>query len=80
MDDELAQIKSRVRRELADFLGTDQGDIEDESTLREDLHMSSAELTDFLEILKTAGFDVEAIDLTQIETFTELVEGLSSHI
>lgn len=80
MDNELAQIKIKIRRELADFLGTDQGDIEDDSTLREDLHMSASELTDFTEILKTAGYDTSELDMTQIETFEDLVENLTAHI
>lgn len=80
MDNELAQIHQKVKRELADFLGADMEDIEDDTTLREDLHMDPANMTDFMAILTKAGMDVEGIDLTEIETFGELVESLTAHI
>ncbi len=79
MENELAQIKEKVKRELADFLGVDMEDIEDETVLREDLHMKATDLTDFSEILATAGYDTSKLDLTEIETFSELVEALTAH-
>ena len=80
MDSELNQIKQKVRRELADYLGVEQGDIEEDSTLRGDLHMSPTDLTDFFEILKAAGLETEGVELTEIETFEELVDALAAHI
>ncbi len=80
MDTELIEITKRVRRELADFLGVDPEDIEPETVLREDLHMDPSNLTDFADILGKAGFEAEKVDLSQIETFEELVEALASHV
>lgn len=80
MDNELAQIHQKVKRELADFLGIDMEDIEDETTLREDLHMDPTNLTDFKEILGKAGFEIQDLDMTEIETFGDLVETLTAHI
>lgn len=79
MDNE-NQIRQKVKRELADFLGVDMEDIEDETVLREDLHMDPANLTDFMSILTKAGFDAEELDMTQIETFADLVEALTAHV
>jgi hypothetical protein len=61
-------------------MGIDMEDIEEETTLKEDLHMTAAEITDFLEILKTSGLDISNLDLAEIETFGELSEALTSHI
>lgn len=79
MDSEFANTKQRIKRELADFLGVDMEDIEDESSLSEDLHMNASSLTDFSEILTKAGFDTTSLDLTEIETFLDLVEALTAH-
>ncbi len=78
MEGDINQIKQKIKRELADFLGVDQSDIEDDSVLSEDLHMGASQLTDFMEIIKTAGFDTN-LDLTEIETFSDLVESIASH-
>lgn len=80
MDNELNAVKQKVKRELADFLGTDMEDIEDDSVLTEDLHMSPSDITDFTEILKTAGYDASQLDFTEIETFSDLIEALTAHI
>ncbi len=79
MESDLTKTKQKVKRELADFLGVDMEDIEDESVLAEDLHMKATDLTDFMEILGVAGFDTSKIDLTEVETFGELTEALTDH-
>lgn len=80
MDNELIEVTQKVKRELTDFMGIDMEDIEPETDLREDLHMTATELTDFMEILKSSGLDTTKLDLTQIETFDDLTEALTSHI
>ena len=64
---------------LADYLGIEAGDVEDDSILAEDFHMMPNDLTDFMEILTTAGFDTTAVELTEIETFGDLVEAVTAH-
>ena len=54
-------------------------DVDDETSLKEDLHMDPASITDYIEILSKAGFDTDRLDLTEIETFGDLLEALSSH-
>lgn len=80
MDGDLEKTKQEVKRELANYLGVDLEDIEDESTLTGDLHMKATDLTDFMVKLGEAGFATEDIDLTEIETFEDLVEVLTAHI
>jgi hypothetical protein len=79
MDSEFANTRQKVKRELADYLGVDMEDIEDESILATDLHMDAVMLTDFMEILAKAGFDTSQLDFNEIETFLELIEALTAH-
>lgn len=74
MDSEFAKTVQKVKRELADFLGIGMDDIEEDTFFTEDLHMNPTDMTDFIEILGKAGFDITNIDLSEIETFGELTE------
>jgi len=80
MENDVAGVKQKIKRELSDFLGVGMEDVEDESVLAEDLHMDASSMADFMEILSKAGFDTESLDLTAIETFEDLVEALTAHI
>jgi hypothetical protein len=59
---------------LSDFLGVEEDDIHMDDSLREDLHMSPSEITDFVQILNDHSFEVELTDLTTIETLEELLD------
>jgi acyl carrier protein len=59
---------------LSEFLGVEEDDIHMDDSLREDLHMSPSDITDFVQILNDHGFDVELTDLTIIETLDELLD------
>lgn len=67
---------NNVKQLLANYLGVDLEDIENESILTEDLHMTALDLTDFVEILKSS-FDTSKLNLVEIETFEDLIEGLT---
>lgn len=79
IDSNFDKAKDKIRLELADHLGIEPEDILDDSLLTEDLHMKASDLTDFVEILGNSGFDTGKIDLTEIETFLDLVEALTDH-
>ena len=79
MDSELANIKQKIKRELADFLGIGLEDIEDESEFESDFHMNAVQITDFVEILGKAGFNTQDLDFNEIDTFSELVDALTAH-
>lgn len=79
MESEFNKTKDIVKRELSNFLGVDTEDIEDESSLTIDLHMKATDLTDFLEILTRMDMDTNGVDLTETETFLDLVEALTEH-
>jgi len=79
MESEFNKTKDIVKRELSNFLGVDSEDIEDESSLTIDLHMKATDLTDFLEILTRMDMDTNGVDLTETETFLDLIEALTEH-
>lgn len=78
MDPELANAKQKIKRELADFLGINMEDIDDESEFGSDFHMNPSQITDFMEILGSAGFDTGSLDFNEIDTFSELVDTLTA--
>ena len=77
MDNDLTKTKDVVRRELSNFLGVEAEDIEDDTSLTEDLHMKATDLADFLEILTRMGMETTGVDLTETETFLDLTEALT---
>lgn len=79
MDSDFNKTKEKLKRELADYLGIEMADVEDDSILAEDFHMKPNDLTDFMEILTVAGFDTAKVELTEIETFGDLVEAVTAH-
>lgn len=68
-----------VKKLLATFLGIEVDDINDEDSLVEDLHMSPAEIAEFLEKLTASGIDISPIDLTSLQTFADLIDMLDLH-
>lgn len=79
MDSEFANQRQKIKRELADFLGVDMEDIEDETEFITDLHMDAASISDFMDILEKGGYDISEVDFSQIDNFLELVEALTAH-
>ena len=77
MDNDLTKTKDVVRRELSNFLGVEAEDIEDDTSLTEDLHMKATDLADFLEVLTRMGMETTGVDLTETETFLDLTEALT---
>lgn len=65
-----------LRETLAEYLGIEPEDIDLDDNLMEDLHMRSSDLTDFFEILNSKGFDTSTLDITKIQTLSDLIEAL----
>ncbi len=80
MDSETNTISQKVKRELADFLGIGMEDVEEDSEFTGDFHMTPSDMADFMDILGKAGFATENLDLTQIETFSDLIEEMTAHV
>lgn len=64
----------KIKDLLADFLGVEKGDINDDDSLKEDLHMTPSDIIDFVHILKENGFEIDEANLEEIDTVEELTE------
>ncbi|HLE48593.1 MAG TPA: phosphopantetheine-binding protein [Patescibacteria group bacterium] len=67
---------NQVKILLSEFLGVSKDDINLDDSIKDDLHMDPAQITDFLEILDENGFPTHSVNLQSIETLQELFEQL----
>lgn len=74
MTPEEQKLKSKVKKVLAEYLGVDIDDLSDDDSLREDLHMGTVDINDFMESLKNQEVDTSTIDLSEIETIGDIIE------
>ena len=72
------KLEDKVKEILANQLGIEIEDISCEDSFTEELHMSPADLTDFVENLSKEGFDTKDIDITQSNNLNEIFDVLSS--
>ncbi len=70
--------EEKIKTILAEQLGIEKEEIHPEDRLRTDFHMNSTDLTELMQRLLELGFDEDKLDLSQIETVTELIETLKS--
>ena len=69
-------INKKVIKILAEHLGVEPEDIDENDTFEHELHMRASDLSDFLGSLENTDFDTGNIDLTQIETVGDLIDAL----
>lgn len=74
-DDQATKIKTL----LAAHIGVESDDISQEDFLAEDLHMTPTDLTDFAQVLESAGFNTTKLDFRELETIGDLIEALTFH-
>lgn len=67
-----------IKELLAQSLGVETEDINDDDSLVDDLHMRTTDLVDFVESLGDKGLNTSSLDLAKIDTVGELVESLIS--
>ncbi len=72
------QFLNKIKNLLSEQLGVEAEDISEEDSLKDDLHMSALEITDFLQQLEEAGVETSDIDLSEVDTVQDLSEALSA--
>jgi acyl carrier protein len=65
-----------VKSLLAEMLGVDMEDINEEDSFTDDLHMGASEISDFLEKLDNSGIDPAGVNIKETETITDLIDVL----
>lgn len=69
-----------VKEFLAEQIGAEPEDLNDEDSFVEDLHMTNADLTDFAHKLESAGANPTEIDFATIETLGELIDAIGLQV
>ena len=67
---------TKVKEFLAEQIGAEPEDLNEEDSFVEDLHMTNADLTDFAHKLTEAGVNPTEIDFATIETLGELIDAI----
>ena len=81
MDEKELKTKNTIKAKIAEQIGVDVDDINDDDAFAEDLHMSAAEFSDFLGSLADLGVsDAHSLELTSVSTVDELIDEVSSQI
>lgn len=76
MDEDTNSKKYLVKKMLAEQIGVEPEDINYSNSFSDDLHMTSANITDFVESLSALDIDTNEIDLVEVKTLEDLLEVL----
>lgn len=69
---------SQIIKKLAEHIGVEPEDIDEDDAFLTDLHMNPAELSDFVHSLISLDLDINRLNLTEIETVSDLLETLGA--
>ena len=70
--------KSQIIKRLAEHIGVEPEDIDEDDAFLSDLHMNPTELSDFVHSLTSLDLDVSHLNLAEIETIADLLEALGA--
>lgn len=74
-------MREKIKQTIAQSVGLDVLDLEEEASIKEDLGIEPASLSDLLETLKQdLGIDIPPEELTEVETVGELIELAENHV
>ena len=68
------QTTKIIKRVLSEITGAEEEDIRLSDSFREDYHMSSVDIADFIEKLQSSGIDTSKIEISEMQTLEDLVE------
>ena len=66
-----------AKKVLAEQLGLEPDDIQNDDSMADDLHMRPSDITDFIQKLGNKGAQVVDLDLVEIITLNDLFETLN---
>jgi hypothetical protein len=73
---ESKELKSKIKNILANMLGVEMADINDDDDFSADLQMEPITIADFQEKLTNSGVDAEDIDFNEVSTISDLLDAL----
>lgn len=71
-------IAQKIITLLAEHIGVDKEELSSDDAFQNDIRMSATDFADFVEKLKTAGFDTTKLDLLEIKSVGDLIENIIS--
>lgn len=78
MNDTEQKIKDLVIEKLADHIGVEKEDINLDDSFTDDLHLNTAEITDFLQQLSENEIEIDESEFDSIDTVSDLIEYILS--
>lgn len=74
-------MRDKIKETIAQSVGLDVLDLEEEASIKEDLGIEPASLSDLLETMKQdLGIDIPPEELEEIETVGEFVDLAENHV
>ena len=74
-------MREKIKETIAHSVGLDVADLEEEASIKEDLGIEPASLSDLLETLRQdLGIDIPTEELNEVETVEELVDLAENHV
>lgn len=70
--------KSQIIKKLAEHIGVEPEDINEDDAFQTDLHMNPIELSDFIHSLTSLDIDINRLNLIEIETVSDLLKALGT--
>lgn len=80
MKKEVNKIEKKVKKILASQMGAEPEDIELMDSLVDDLLITPADLSEFIQALNKKGYKTDELHFDEIDTVEDLIESLSAEI
>jgi len=72
-------LQTAVKHHLAEYLGVSDDDISVDDYLKDDLHMSFVDISDFMHHLKEIGITTNSQGVSKITTVADLIDLISEN-
>lgn len=73
-----SKFELKVKAIIADAIGVETSDVNNADRFTEELHMSTAEVTDLIEKISGTGINTNNIEVSELTTVGKLLEDLES--
>lgn len=74
------ELNNKLKTILAEHLGVETADINDDDDFIADLQMEPTSIFDFQEMLESNGFEVSKIDFKEIHNLEDLIDSLEGAV